>query len=72
MGAVREIAASTSRDAFGPIALRELSGLVRSEVSSLDEFDPTAGSVVFVAEPENFPFHLTGPRRWPRWRLSNR
>ena len=58
--AVHEISASTSPDSFAPLALRELNGLVRSDVSSLNEIDPAAGRLVFVAEPDTFRFPPEG------------
>lgn len=54
--AVRVVSAATRRDEFGLAALRAVNGLVRSDVTSLNEVDPAAGRLVFLAEPASFVF----------------
>lgn len=56
LGVAHEIAGVGSRDEFGAVLLRELSGLIRSEVTTLNEVDPAAGRLVYRVEPESFVF----------------
>jgi DNA-binding CsgD family transcriptional regulator len=52
----RQVAETRTPDQFGPTVLRELAGLVRSDVTSLNEVDPEAGRFVYIAEPADYPF----------------
>lgn len=55
LSAVHAVSEARSRDEFGLSALQAVHGLVRSDVTSLNEIDPGAGRVVFRAEPTTFP-----------------
>ena len=54
LGVAQEIAGVGTRDEFGAVSLRELSSLVRSDVTTLNEVDPASGRLVYLAEPESF------------------
>jgi DNA-binding CsgD family transcriptional regulator len=56
LGAVREVSSVDTRDTFGPVVLTELNRLVRSDVTSLNEVDPVAARLVFLAEPATYVF----------------
>ncbi len=56
LGAVHEVAGIGSPDTFGPVVLGELNRLVRSDVTSLNEVDPGAARLVFMAEPTDYVF----------------
>lgn len=58
--AIHEVAASSTRDTFARVALQQLAGLIRSDVTSLNEVDPGAGRLVFFAEPESYRFPPDG------------
>jgi DNA-binding CsgD family transcriptional regulator len=61
LGAVQEIAVSSSSDAFAHVALYHLNRLVRSDLTSLNEIDPGAGRLLFVNEPEVFDYPADAP-----------
>ena len=56
LGVIHDVAGAGGRDEFDASALRGLTGLVRSDVTSLNEIDPAAGRLVFLAEPPSFVF----------------
>ncbi|HEY5336499.1 MAG TPA: hypothetical protein VIJ71_10855, partial [Mycobacteriales bacterium] len=56
LGVVREAAGVASRDEFGPLVLREMAGLVRSDVTSLNEVDPASRRLVYLVEPASYVF----------------
>jgi DNA-binding CsgD family transcriptional regulator len=56
-------------DDFGPTVLEEIDGLVRSDVSSYNEVDPSAGRVVVIGRPRQpTPGELDV---WKRWAHQN-
>ncbi len=56
LGAVNGLAEVSSRDEFVATVLREFPGVVRSEVTTLNEVDPAAARVVYESAPETFVF----------------
>jgi DNA-binding CsgD family transcriptional regulator len=54
LGAVSEIAASNTPDAFAHVTVHQLNRLVRSDLTSFNEVDPAAGRLEFRAEPATF------------------
>jgi DNA-binding NarL/FixJ family response regulator len=63
---VREVSLTTNRDEFGRTALREVGGLVDSDVSSLNEVDPAADRLVYVADPEDYSIGTDAPEVFAR------
>jgi DNA-binding CsgD family transcriptional regulator len=53
---VRDLSEVASPDQFGPAAIRAVSALVESDVTSLNEIDPGAGRLMYLAEPASFMF----------------
>ncbi len=56
LGVVREVAAVGSRDEFDAVVLEQVTNLVRSDVTTLNEVDPPAGRVAYLTWPETFVF----------------
>ena len=51
---VQEVSRARTHDEFSRVAVTELAALVRSDVLALNEVDPSAGRLSYVAEPESF------------------
>lgn len=56
LDAVHEVAGVANPDEFAPVVLRHLAGLIRSDVTGVNEVDPASGRVVYVVEPASFEF----------------
>lgn len=63
---VREVSLTTNRDEFGRIALRELGELVHSDVTALNEVDPAADRLVYVADPADYEIGPDAPEVFAR------
>ena len=50
----QEVSRARTRDEFSRVAVTELAELVRSDVLALNEVDPSAGRISYIAEPESF------------------
>lgn len=51
---VQEVSRARTRDEFSRVAVTELAELVRSDALALNEVDPNAGRISYIAEPESF------------------
>ena len=51
---VQEVSPARTCDEFSRVAVTELAELVRSDVLTLNEVDPSAGRISYIAEPESF------------------
>ena len=61
----QEVSRARTRDEFSRVAVTELAALVRSDVLALNEVDPSAGRISYIAEPESFAA-AAGARRLSR------
>jgi len=52
---VHTVAEVTDPDQFAPVVVREVGSVVHSDVTSLNDVDPTVGRFQFVVEPAGFP-----------------
>jgi DNA-binding CsgD family transcriptional regulator len=52
---VHTVAEVTNPDMFGPVVVQEVGHVVRSDVTSLNDVDPTVGHFQFVINPASFP-----------------
>jgi DNA-binding CsgD family transcriptional regulator len=60
LNAVRVVGAARDPDEFSRAVIKQVAGLIPSDVVTINEVDPEAGRTVYMAEPESFPIPLEG------------
>jgi DNA-binding CsgD family transcriptional regulator len=55
LNVVRAVAATRDPDEFSRVAITQIAGLIPADVVTINEVDPEAGRMVYLAEPASFP-----------------